>query len=185
MNFFVGTVRECQGSSRGPRRFSPIVRQHDELGADSERKEGTKCLRRRKWPCALSLSQVRTCPAAMGYSFAAGTTDGPGAFDFIQGQTFARETFICSIEWLYTGDSNKSNPFWNAVRNLIHTPSQLQVDCQAPKPVLLDTGEVRKNDEATSREVRAPFFFSFRRRLPTLGRRTSSTRSFFAGDSSS
>ena len=25
-----------------------------------------------------------TCPAAMGYSFAAGTTDGPGAFDFIQ-----------------------------------------------------------------------------------------------------
>ena len=28
--------------------------------------------------------QVHTCPPAMGYSFAAGTTDGPGAFDFIQ-----------------------------------------------------------------------------------------------------
>lgn len=28
---------------------------------------------------------VQTCPAAMGYSFAAGTTDGPGAFDFEQG----------------------------------------------------------------------------------------------------
>nr|GFC35545.1 neutral/alkaline non-lysosomal ceramidase [Tanacetum cinerariifolium] len=28
---------------------------------------------------------VRTCPAAIGFAFAAGTTDGPGAFDFIQG----------------------------------------------------------------------------------------------------
>lgn len=28
---------------------------------------------------------VQTCPAAMGFAFAAGTTDGPGAFDFEQG----------------------------------------------------------------------------------------------------
>jgi len=28
---------------------------------------------------------VKTCPAAMGFAFAAGTTDGPGAFDFEQG----------------------------------------------------------------------------------------------------
>lgn len=28
---------------------------------------------------------VKTCPAAMGFGFAAGTTDGPGAFDFTQG----------------------------------------------------------------------------------------------------
>eukprot|EP00899_Mesostigma_viride_P019015 jgi/Mesvir1/27114/Mv20792-RA.1 len=28
-----------------------------------------------------------TCPPAMGFSFAAGTTDGPGAFDFTQGDT--------------------------------------------------------------------------------------------------
>ncbi|MBA0824240.1 hypothetical protein Goarm_020920, partial [Gossypium armourianum] len=28
---------------------------------------------------------VKTCPAAMGFGFAAGTTDGPGAFDFRQG----------------------------------------------------------------------------------------------------
>lgn len=28
---------------------------------------------------------VKTCPAAMGFGFAAGTTDGPGAFDFKQG----------------------------------------------------------------------------------------------------
>jgi len=31
------------------------------------------------------LPQVHTCPPAMGYSFAAGTIDGPGAFDFTQG----------------------------------------------------------------------------------------------------
>lgn len=29
--------------------------------------------------------EVTTCPAAVGFSFAAGTTDGPGAFDFTQG----------------------------------------------------------------------------------------------------
>lgn len=28
---------------------------------------------------------VKTCPASMGFAFAAGTTDGPGAFDFKQG----------------------------------------------------------------------------------------------------
>ena len=29
-----------------------------------------------------------TCKPAMGYSFAAGTTDGPGAFDFHQGKFY-------------------------------------------------------------------------------------------------
>lgn len=32
-------------------------------------------------------SVVMTCPAALGFSFAAGTTDGPGAFSFKQGDT--------------------------------------------------------------------------------------------------
>jgi len=32
-----------------------------------------------------STETVKTCPAAMGFAFAAGTTDGPGAFDFKQG----------------------------------------------------------------------------------------------------
>jgi neutral ceramidase len=31
--------------------------------------------------------KVHTCPAAVGFSFAAGTTDGPGAFDFKQGDS--------------------------------------------------------------------------------------------------
>lgn len=67
---------------------------------------------------------VKTCPAALGFAFAAGTTDGPGAFDFKQ------------------GDDN-GNPFWKLVRNVLKAPSQEQVDCQHPKPILLDTGEMK------------------------------------------
>ncbi|WOL20515.1 neutral ceramidase-like isoform X1 [Canna indica] len=66
---------------------------------------------------------LKTCPAAMGFAFAAGTTDGPGAFDFTQGDA-------------------KGNPFWKLVRNLLKTPSKEQVACQQPKPILLDTGEM-------------------------------------------
>ena len=36
--------------------------------------------------------QVHTCPPALGFSFAAGTTDGPGEFDFVQGQL----SLLCS-----------------------------------------------------------------------------------------
>ncbi|KAF7816049.1 neutral ceramidase 1-like [Senna tora] len=68
---------------------------------------------------------VNTCPAAMGFAFAAGTTDGPGAFDFKQGD-------------------DKGNPFWKLVRNLLKTPTKEQVDCQQPKPILLDTGEMKE-----------------------------------------
>ena len=68
---------------------------------------------------------VKTCPAAMGYSFAAGTTDGPGDFDFTQG-------------------TNSTNPFWNIVTNILKKPSEEQKACHAPKPILLDTGEVLK-----------------------------------------
>ncbi|KGN47115.1 neutral ceramidase 1 isoform X2 [Cucumis sativus] len=68
---------------------------------------------------------VQTCPAAMGYSFAAGTTDGPGAFDFEQGD-------------------DKGNPFWKHIRNFLKKPKKEQIDCQHPKPILLDTGEMTK-----------------------------------------
>ncbi|KAG0484124.1 hypothetical protein HPP92_012208 [Vanilla planifolia] len=67
----------------------------------------------------------RTCPAAMGFAFAAGTTDGPGAFDFKQGD-------------------DKGNAFWKLVRNFLKTPSKEQVDCQHPKPILLDTGDMKE-----------------------------------------
>ncbi|XP_029126159.1 neutral ceramidase 2 [Cajanus cajan] len=66
---------------------------------------------------------VKTCPAALGPGFAAGTTDGPGAFGFQQGDT-------------------EINPFWKGLRDLLKEPSQYQVDCQNPKQVLLSTGEM-------------------------------------------
>ncbi|XP_077971927.1 putative neutral ceramidase C [Styela clava] len=71
-----------------------------------------------------STTKVRTCKPAMGFSFAAGTTDGPGGFDFKQGDT-------------------AGNKFWHTVRNFLHSPSPEQIRCHAPKPILLDTGEMK------------------------------------------
>lgn len=61
------------------------------------------------------------CLPAMGYSFAAGTTDGPGAFDFAQGTT-------------------SDNPFWNTVRDFIAEPSADDIACHQKKPILIATG---------------------------------------------
>ncbi|CAL1378901.1 unnamed protein product [Linum trigynum] len=74
---------------------------------------------------ALGSEVVKTCPAAMGFAFAAGTTDGPGAFDFRQGD-------------------DQGNAFWRLVRNFLKAPGQEQVNCQKPKPILLDTGEMKQ-----------------------------------------
>lgn len=71
-------------------------------------------------------SQVQTCPSALGYSFAAGTTDGPGAFDFTQSDS---------------GEPSAS-PVWEVVKALLREPSAQQKECQKPKPVLLDIGEI-------------------------------------------
>ncbi|KAI0601942.1 ceramidase family protein, partial [Biscogniauxia sp. FL1348] len=71
-------------------------------------------------------TQVQTCPAALGYSFAAGTTDGPGAFDFTQGDS---------------GEPD-ANPLWIVVKDILRAPSAEQNACQMPKPVLLDVGEL-------------------------------------------
>ncbi|RYP76487.1 hypothetical protein DL771_001721 [Monosporascus sp. 5C6A] len=70
-------------------------------------------------------TEVQTCPAALGYSFAAGTSDGPGAFDFTQ------------------GDSGKpdASPVWTVVKSLLRVPTAEQKACQQPKPILLDPGE--------------------------------------------
>ncbi|KAK8069770.1 neutral/alkaline non-lysosomal ceramidase [Apiospora phragmitis] len=69
---------------------------------------------------------VQTCPAALGYSFAAGTTDGPGAFDFTQNDP---------------GNPNAS-PLWAIVKGILREPTAKQKACQQPKPVLLDVGEL-------------------------------------------
>ncbi|PSS05538.1 hypothetical protein PHLCEN_2v3740 [Hermanssonia centrifuga] len=52
-------------------------------------------------------------------------SDGPGAFDFIQGDN----------------SSDPQNPFWEIVKGAITPlPPPEQIACQLPKPILLDTG---------------------------------------------
>nr|OQO21001.1 hypothetical protein B0A51_11408 [Rachicladosporium sp. CCFEE 5018] len=70
----------------------------------------------------LNGTMAQTCPAALGQSFAAGTTDGPGAFDFKQG-------------------SSNANPLWSLIGNRIHKPNETQNACHGPKAILLDVGE--------------------------------------------
>lgn len=69
--------------------------------------------------------EVETCQPAMGYSFAAGTTDGPGSFSFSQGTT-------------------TTNPVWDAVRNFVAAPTPEDIKCHGAKPILLATGRVNK-----------------------------------------
>lgn len=70
----------------------------------------------------------RTCPAALGYSFAAGTSDGPGAFDFTQ----------------HDGNENTTSPVWRAVSYLLKDPTDEQRACHGPKPILMDVGEMSR-----------------------------------------
>ncbi|KKA28632.1 hypothetical protein TD95_001887 [Thielaviopsis punctulata] len=73
-------------------------------------------------------TSIKTCAAALGYSFAAGTSDGPGAFDFTQND----------------GDGAHTSPVWKAVSHLLHAPDEAQRACHAPKPILLDVGQVAR-----------------------------------------
>lgn len=63
------------------------------------------------------------CNASMGQSFAAGTIDGPGMFDFEQG-------------------NNSTNPLWSILRNFLHKPTPEDMVCQGPKDILLPTGNI-------------------------------------------
>ncbi|XP_066591652.1 neutral ceramidase [Prorops nasuta] len=69
------------------------------------------------------VEEVHGCQPAMGYSFAAGTTDGPGSFAFQQGTT-------------------TSNPLWNTVRNFLAAPTEEDIRCHGAKPILLATGRM-------------------------------------------
>ncbi|KAK8095890.1 hypothetical protein PG999_013912 [Apiospora kogelbergensis] len=87
-------------------------------------------------------TEVATCPAALGYSFAAGTSDGPGAFDFTQ----------------HDGGPNTTSPVWEVVSGLLKAPTEEQKACHHPKPVLLDVGEIRKPYLWTPNVVDIQFF---------------------------
>ncbi|MCX4028426.1 neutral/alkaline ceramidase [Endozoicomonas sp. SM1973] len=68
--------------------------------------------------------QRRTCTAALGYAFAAGTEDGRGPFSFKEGAL-------------------KENPFWRAITWMLTRPSTDLKRCQAPKPLLLAHGNFK------------------------------------------
>ncbi|KAM7542913.1 hypothetical protein Aperf_G00000018721 [Anoplocephala perfoliata] len=63
----------------------------------------------------------QTCLPALGYSFAAGTTDGPGIADFTQGMLKGRAP-------------------WSLVTTILGKPTKEMIECHAPKPILLATG---------------------------------------------
>ena len=69
---------------------------------------------------------VQTCKAAMGQQFAAGTTDGPGVFDFSQ-----------------QGTPLGQNPFYDLARDVVVPATPDLIICQNPKPILLATGEYK------------------------------------------
>ncbi|KAF6107544.1 N-acylsphingosine amidohydrolase 2B [Phyllostomus discolor] len=71
-------------------------------------------------------AKVKTCKPALGYSFAAGTIDGAGTFNFTQGTTV-------------------TDPFWETIRDqILGKPSDEIKECHKPKPVLVHTGELSK-----------------------------------------
>ncbi|XP_056326144.1 neutral ceramidase [Danio aesculapii] len=66
----------------------------------------------------------RTCKPALGHSFAAGTTDGGGEFNFLQGDT-------------------EGDPLWDGIRDaVLGPPSNETKACHQPKPILFSTGEM-------------------------------------------
>lgn len=73
-------------------------------------------------------SAAMTCPAALGYSFGAGTWDEPGTFDFVQ----------------HLSTKANSSNFWRFITWILKQPSQHQVRCQLPKSILLNVGEVSR-----------------------------------------
>ncbi|XP_044727443.1 neutral ceramidase isoform X2 [Chrysoperla carnea] len=68
------------------------------------------------------VTQIRGCLPAMGYSFAAGTIDGPGPI-FEQGQT-------------------TENDLWNYIRDKIAKPTADDIECHNPKPIFIPTGRM-------------------------------------------
>jgi neutral ceramidase len=70
---------------------------------------------------------ISTCIAGLGDSFAAGTTDGPGEFNFVQGT-----------------NQSSTNAYWNwLASHILAGPTAEQIKCHFPKPVLLYLGGLK------------------------------------------
>lgn len=68
----------------------------------------------------------KTCVAGLGLGFAGGTTDGPGDFTFRQG-----------------ANDTSNNPYWALLGSFIFPPGAEEIECQKPKPILLNVGKFR------------------------------------------
>lgn len=82
-------------------------------------------------------STARTCPAALGYAFGAGTWDEPGSYDLVQ----------------HLSSKSNSSFVWKFITWLLKPPGRAQIDCQHPKSILLDVGEVSRPYEWTPNVV--------------------------------
>ncbi|PNY24033.1 Neutral ceramidase [Tolypocladium capitatum] len=71
-------------------------------------------------------SMARTCPAALGYSFGAGTWDEPGSYDLNQ----------------HLSSNSNSSFVWKIITWILKPPGSAQIACQYPKTILLDVGEI-------------------------------------------
>lgn len=69
---------------------------------------------------------IKTCPAAMGFAFAAGTTDGPGAFDFKQGDNKVTRSLVLLIHYCGTVWTVDSKPMWFV---LLYLSDSLSGEC--------------------------------------------------------
>ena len=78
-------------------------------------------------------------------------SDGPGAFDFIQGANTSEPQWVLSTRRYKSHNiltsppspslSNPRNPFWEIVKGAVTPqPNAEQAACQSPKPILLNTG---------------------------------------------
>ncbi len=117
----------------GKRQFEPARALYDHLQANPEPIRGGTVKSFHKFHNMSGFSFILpngstalTCPAALGYSFAAGTSDGPGAFDFTQ----------------HSGNENTTSPVWKVVSRLLKDATPEQRACHSPKPILLDVGEI-------------------------------------------
>ncbi|UNI16422.1 Ceramidase [Purpureocillium takamizusanense] len=81
-------------------------------------------------------TEATTCPAGLGYSTAAGTTDGDGLHGFTQGITTAPSMGPRAFL------SHPLRSLWSALFKLLKRPSAEQRRCHGAKPVLLDAGGV-------------------------------------------
>ncbi|KAJ7838928.1 Neutral/alkaline non-lysosomal ceramidase-domain-containing protein [Mycena olivaceomarginata] len=103
-------------------------------------------------------TRVRTCPAAMRFSFVGGTTCGlqlgsvhfpqvvsvmaPAHSNLCKGDNkTSQSALLLPFQYLFLSFTfTRRNPFWELVKVFITpSPSEEQVACQYPKPILLNT----------------------------------------------